>query len=306
MKSFISRWRTTTNSPPPSRTSSSTTVSKDKEQPSVPPPAPPQAKTSVKRSPAPILGSSPLAPVHSHSSSSSSDSTRPRSAQELSEEEALHDIAIFEDLENVRNQAIQPSGDGGGKKVTFRSPAPTPTASGLLEEAAPRLGAIIEADPGNAQREHVPETAKMPTKKPSTGNLNGLEPSSRSSTAQSAASSRPLFSSRQSLPVTSRKACLPPLRHPSHSNSSFQPGTTTPSNPSIVSPAPSDASLPDSSTRSYLPPPNSWSEMAEEDLIANLAPRERTRQEVLYEIVSSEERSVSHRLLPADLLEGSA
>jgi hypothetical protein len=30
--------------------------------------------------------------------------------------------------------------------------------------------------------------------------------------------------------------------------------------------------------------------MAADDLIANLGPRERTRQEVLYEIVSSEER----------------
>jgi hypothetical protein len=36
----------------------------------------------------------------------------------------------------------------------------------------------------------------------------------------------------------------------------------------------------------------SWSEMAEGDLIDNLSPRERTRQEVLWEIVSSEERSV--------------
>ena len=32
--------------------------------------------------------------------------------------------------------------------------------------------------------------------------------------------------------------------------------------------------------------------MAEEELIANLGPRERTRQEVLFEIVSSEERFV--------------
>lgn len=36
----------------------------------------------------------------------------------------------------------------------------------------------------------------------------------------------------------------------------------------------------------------SWSEVAEEDLVSNLGPRERTRQEVLFEIVASEERSV--------------
>ncbi|KAL5490283.1 hypothetical protein ACEPAI_5116 [Sanghuangporus weigelae] len=36
----------------------------------------------------------------------------------------------------------------------------------------------------------------------------------------------------------------------------------------------------------------SWSEAAEEDLVSNLGPRERTRQEVLWEIVASEERYV--------------
>ena len=37
--------------------------------------------------------------------------------------------------------------------------------------------------------------------------------------------------------------------------------------------------------------PASWSEHTEVDLVANLGSRERTRQEVLFEIVSSEERS---------------
>ena len=45
----------------------------------------------------------------------------------------------------------------------------------------------------------------------------------------------------------------------------------------------------------------SWSEGAEEDLVSNLGPRERTRQEVLWEIVASEERyvtvSISHTSL---------
>ncbi|KAI5122062.1 hypothetical protein M0805_006046 [Coniferiporia weirii] len=37
----------------------------------------------------------------------------------------------------------------------------------------------------------------------------------------------------------------------------------------------------------------SWSEAAEEDLVSNIGPRERTRQEVLWEIVASEERYVN-------------
>ena len=40
----------------------------------------------------------------------------------------------------------------------------------------------------------------------------------------------------------------------------------------------------------------SWSEAAEEDLVSNLGPRERTRQEVLWEIVASEERYVLYYL----------
>jgi len=44
-------------------------------------------------------------------------------------------------------------------------------------------------------------------------------------------------------------------------------------------------------------PPASWSEGAEEDLVSNLGYRERTRQEVLWEIVASEERFVVDPLL---------
>ena len=36
----------------------------------------------------------------------------------------------------------------------------------------------------------------------------------------------------------------------------------------------------------------SWSEMTQEELVMNLGSRERTRQEVLWEIVASEERCV--------------
>ena len=42
----------------------------------------------------------------------------------------------------------------------------------------------------------------------------------------------------------------------------------------------------------------SWSEVTEEDLVSNLGSRERTRQEVLFEIISSEERYVATGLGP--------
>lgn len=43
---------------------------------------------------------------------------------------------------------------------------------------------------------------------------------------------------------------------------------------------------------SYLGSHSTWSQLADDDLLMNLSPRERTRQEVLWEIVSSEERCV--------------
>ncbi|OBZ75832.1 hypothetical protein A0H81_04173 [Grifola frondosa] len=46
----------------------------------------------------------------------------------------------------------------------------------------------------------------------------------------------------------------------------------------------------------------SWSEGAEEDLVSNLGQRERTRQEVLWEIVASEERYVNHLPIAARFL----
>ncbi|KAG8998691.1 hypothetical protein FRB95_012186 [Tulasnella sp. JGI-2019a] len=47
------------------------------------------------------------------------------------------------------------------------------------------------------------------------------------------------------------------------------------------------------SGKSAIQMPASWSEAAEGDLVSNLSPRERTRQEVLWEIVASEQRYVA-------------
>lgn len=44
------------------------------------------------------------------------------------------------------------------------------------------------------------------------------------------------------------------------------------------------------SEKSYLPQPESWSAIMDDELIANLGPRERERQEVLWEIINSEEK----------------
>ncbi|BGO98970.1 hypothetical protein JCM10021v2_002638 [Rhodotorula toruloides] len=47
--------------------------------------------------------------------------------------------------------------------------------------------------------------------------------------------------------------------------------------------------------------PTTWSEMAHQELVANLSPRERTRQEILWEVVASEERYVAELRSLVDL-----
>ncbi|WWD16395.1 hypothetical protein CI109_100821 [Kwoniella shandongensis] len=207
------------------------------------------------------------------------------------------------------------NGAGGDKKkVTFRSPVPTPTASVILDEAED-LGDLGEDD--DDRRDRGPSQAATngriastsPSKRTSALRPLTLVPpppssSSRPSSSQSMISSRPRPSSRQSSPLLpsftprppqTRKASLPPLSTPFHNTpqTHSRPLTASPSKSMmLLSPTPTEGSTSAASTRSYLALPNSWSEMAGEELIANLGPKERTRQEVLWEIVSSEERYV--------------
>ncbi|KAG9318783.1 Dbl-like domain-containing protein [Chiua virens] len=89
----------------------------------------------------------------------------------------------------------------------------------------------------------------------------------------------------------------PTIAPPSLSPTSVQPSKAT-STRTVVSPYPASirsgtpySQMSNASTRILAV--SSWSEGAEEDLVSNLGPRERTRQEVLWEIVASEERYVN-------------
>lgn len=77
------------------------------------------------------------------------------------------------------------------------------------------------------------------------------------------------------------------------------------SRPSSVAMSPStesQRSLASDEEKEYCKSRQSWTGMTEVDLVANLSVQERTRQEVLYEIVSSEERYVDLIDTPATLL----
>ena len=276
MKSLFSRLRNR-ETPPSSRSPSSTSQENGKD----PFAAHPISSTNTGPSLGPPRPITPIATLHSQSSTPSSGSSRPRSSPGISDTtDEVSTSQIVGDDGTVRGRTIS-AGEAGVKKVTFRSPAPTPTTSLVLDELTPnanhqedKRGRTISS---SSNRLPLPPTS--PTKRPAPNPLLISRPdSSRSSSA-----------SRQSLsltskPIVTRKSSLP------HSSSMHSNGSET---KSAMSPTPSDHSLSGTSTRSYLPPPNSWSEMAEEELIANLGPRERTRQEVLWEIVSSEERLVS-------------
>jgi hypothetical protein len=218
--------------------------------------------------------STPIAALHSQSSSSSSDSTRPHSLAGVDGDADLTEIYTGD--ETIRGRT---SSGGEGlhvKKVTFRSPIPTPTTSFVLDKI-PTFAPIAPVT-----HQPAPQTSKA------------LPPSP--SKKSSGFFSRPPTTSS---PSNSRQS-LPPLQKPTMGRKSSGMTTVTPSTSSTklaMSPTPSEMSLGGMSQQSYLPPPASWSEMAEDELIANLGPRERTRQEVLYEIVSSEERCADEILM---------
>ncbi|WVR03734.1 hypothetical protein IAU60_000729 [Kwoniella sp. DSM 27419] len=191
-------------------------------------------------------------------------------------------------------------GKGQGKKVTFRSPVPTPTVSVVLDDAInlgmqeDKRGGIIRSEA--EQSNHVPGSSPSKLKSPP-----DIDSSLRPSTAQSLHPSRPRPISRQTSPFlpsslalrppssTARKASMPAM---STSSSAQRSATSSPTKRhSLLSPTPSESSTAGGS-RGFIPQPNSWSEMAAQDLVANLGHQERTRQEVLWEIVSSEERYV--------------
>ena len=215
--------------------------------------------------------STPIHELHSHTSTSSL-STQPTSA--VGSDDDLDDESpqVNEEEDTIRIRDVMGQETIGAKKVTFRSPIPKQLPSGPLAgpsaPSSPTRNGPREVSQASRTDRAASPAAKLPF-------LN----SQRSASAQS----RPF--TRHSLPALSN----PLRRKPSLGSSSRAPSPTK----SIMSPVSTTASerpYSRASTQSYLPPPNSWSEMAEDDLIANLSPRERTRQEVLWEIVSSEER----------------
>ncbi|WRT65794.1 uncharacterized protein IL334_002743 [Kwoniella shivajii] len=306
MKSLLSRFK---NGPSSNERSSSSSTTRDKENVS------PSKSNSIKK----ISSKSHIA-ERPQSTINAANSIKPgtnhHTALESARPHSVHGQFLNVDRSPVtgswtentnRHRSVSASSDiadtnkanPGGKKVTFRSPAPTPTTSVLLEDAINESAQLNpKSDDGTKQ-----SSSTLPLKRSSMSTLRpptslSTTQVSRPTTSQSTNTNRPRPISRQTSPFlpslairtpTFRKASLPPRTLEGRSTSDSPTKSSTILSPT---PTPSEMSTGATSTMSYLPQLNSWSEMAEDELIANLGPKERTRQEVLWEIVSSEERYV--------------
>ncbi|KAI0256763.1 hypothetical protein BJV78DRAFT_1166822 [Lactifluus subvellereus] len=155
------------------------------------------------------------------------------------------------------------------KKVAFLSPPPTPSSLGADRPL-----------PDDASTTNKSTVARSPPMHP-------RDP--RGSTSTAASTSRTDVgsskNSTQTVKATTTRSVAPPCSaKPSYGDAA-----------SIHQSLRSGTPFSQKSMSSVIPPA-SWSEGAEEDLVTHLGPRERTRQEVLWEIVASEERYVTELL----------
>ncbi|KDQ18028.1 hypothetical protein BOTBODRAFT_171718 [Botryobasidium botryosum FD-172 SS1] len=165
------------------------------------------------------------------------------------------------------------SADVPPKKVAFISPPPTPGGfpSQTLEPE--------EQQPPPPPVEHPPEPRPSHAKGPISRIVADTRQYSPNNNAEPSASTTP----RPTQTPTPRTAASP-----------TQSARATPYQEAASMRSGSPFSF--QSGRSAIQAVASWSEGAEEDLVCNLGPRERTRQEVLWEIVASEERYVAELL----------
>ncbi|KAI0306513.1 Dbl-like domain-containing protein [Multifurca ochricompacta] len=156
------------------------------------------------------------------------------------------------------------------KKVAFLSPPPTPSSLGadrpLPDDAsAPNKSTVVRSQPAHL--------------KDPRGSTSTAASGSRTDVGSSKSSTQQTVKATSTRSATSPYPIKPGYGDGASIHQSLRSGTP----------------FSQKSTGSVLPPA-SWSEGAEEDLVTHLGPRERTRQEVLWEIVASEERYVAELL----------
>ena len=253
---------------------------------------PQQRATSTPNSinsfkPLPELSVRPLPPIGEPSSSSteSSVTTTPIAANPpLPATETKENLPVEPESASGPQQSLRAEGstDSAGrssrktangttgadaqKKVAFLSPPPTP---GPLQDRA-----LPDADTP------TPTTAAAKSTVSRFHAAHGKE--TRGSTSTAASSRTDVASTLKSNKAASTRTATSPYPVKNYEASLHQ---------SLRSGTPYSQM---SNASSRILAAQSWSEVAEEDLVSNLGQRERTRQEVLWEIVASEERCVPY------------
>jgi hypothetical protein len=216
-------------------------------------------------------------------SSSSKPSTKPSKAE-------LRDSQGNSTTRSRQTASTVPShGDAvAPKKVAFISPPPTP--AGAVVRNLPADSGRQSASESTSSKPHLPlsKAAPGPVGSRVTSMARDRQSTGGSTLVSTGAGepSKPANTSRGTRSATPRA-----VTSPAHSQRAFAINNSSTAlqrgdGVSVRSGTP----FSQYSARSGVQAAASWSEAAEEDLVSNLGPRERTRQEVLYEIVASEDR----------------
>ncbi|CAK5277721.1 unnamed protein product [Mycena citricolor] len=249
------------------------------------PPAPMARSNSTPSSTAASITKPLPEPVVQDDPSSSSDTTTPTPVYssptptprdedtisplpERSESPRAEPDSAGRSSRKTNGSVVTATGSDIQKKVAFKSPPPTPSN---LDRTLP------EAPPG-APSSSVPLKNSVSRFQAT----HGKEP--RGSTSSGASSSKvDLVSSagKTTAKSNSTRATSPYLQKSLEIGSSQSLRSGTPY-----------SSMSNTTSGSRILSATSWSEVTEDDLVSNIGSRERTRQEVLFEIISSEERYV--------------
>lgn len=152
------------------------------------------------------------------------------------------------------------------KKVAFISPPPTPISVDRALPDAPGAAPLASSPPLKTSVSRFQATL---TKEPR-GSISTAASSSKSDVT--------VTNKATTVKATSTRTASPYLQKMGEGASAASLRSGTP------------YSQMSNSSGSRILAAQSWSEVTEEDLVSNLGSRERTRQEVLFEIISSEER----------------
>ncbi|KIJ68970.1 hypothetical protein HYDPIDRAFT_172480 [Hydnomerulius pinastri MD-312] len=184
---------------------------------------------------------------------------------------------------NATNSDIQ-------KKVAFLSPPPTPSGPSTTQP----LPDANNSPTTTGSPSQAPTGAPLKTTVSRFQAAHGKD--TRGSTSTAASSSRTDVGSKSTTTTNTTSSgatstTLTPTAAQSYSAKATSTRTAVSPYPGSMRSATPYSQMSNASTRILAV--SSWSEGAEDDLVSNLGPRERTRQEVLWEIVASEERYVN-------------